>query len=95
MDEQIEYTLTPEEREFRRQERIAKRLERQHQRRQQGNQLAEFHRGYLLNIKIQDKYTIKRRDEAIIGNVQKTPSLLCNQYKSVERQPRRMGYATH
>lgn len=35
MDEQMEYTLTPEEREFRRQERIAKRLERQHQRRQQ------------------------------------------------------------
>lgn len=35
MDEQIEYTMTPEEREFRRQERIAKRLERQHLRRQQ------------------------------------------------------------
>lgn len=37
MDErfEIEYTMTPEEREFRRQERIAKRLERQHQRRQQ------------------------------------------------------------
>lgn len=37
MDEnfEVEYTLTPEEREFRRQERIAKRLERQHQRRQQ------------------------------------------------------------
>ena len=35
MDEYVEYTLTPEEREFRRQERIAKRLERQHQRRQQ------------------------------------------------------------
>jgi len=37
MDEhiEVEYSLSPEEREFRRQERIAKRLERQHQRRQQ------------------------------------------------------------
>ena len=40
MDEHVEYTLTPEEREFRRQERIAKRLERQHLRRQQ--QLRSF-----------------------------------------------------
>ena len=35
MDEHIEYSLSPEERAFRRQERIAKRLERQHQRRKQ------------------------------------------------------------
>ena len=35
MDEHIEYSTTPEERAFRRQERIAKRLERQHQRRRQ------------------------------------------------------------
>lgn len=35
MDDQMEYTITPEERELRRQERIAKRLERQHQRRMQ------------------------------------------------------------
>ena len=33
MEEYIDYTLSPEERAFRRQERIAKRLERQHQRR--------------------------------------------------------------
>ncbi len=35
MDEHIEYSTTPEERAFRRQERIAKRLERQHERRKQ------------------------------------------------------------
>lgn len=35
MDDRIEYSTTPEERAFRRQERIAKRLERQHQRRKQ------------------------------------------------------------